>query len=73
MSIVMVQSINMKVVFDPLAADMVILCFVCRYQLPIVFIVMNNNGIYQGVNSEAWKDITESPDLPLRLLIYWAW
>ncbi|XP_078682007.1 2-hydroxyacyl-CoA lyase 1-like isoform X1 [Branchiostoma floridae x Branchiostoma belcheri] len=27
---------------------------VCRYQLPILFIVVNNNGIYQGLDQETW-------------------
>jgi len=29
---------------------------------------MNNNGIYQGVSSEIWNDITEDEELPLRSL-----
>lgn len=33
---------------------------VFRYALPIVFIIMNNNGIYNGVDDESWKDIASS-------------
>lgn len=40
--------------------------FTCRYQLPIVFIIMNNNGIYRGLDSETWKAVTENADLPLK-------
>lgn len=39
----------------------------CRYQLPIVFIIMNNNGIYRGVDKEAWMDLTETDGLALSI------
>ena len=35
---------------------------VCRYKLPIVFIVINNNGITFGVDPDSYKDMT-SPDM----------
>lgn len=38
-----------------------------RYQLPIVFLVMNNNGIYRGVDDETWNNIMEEPSLPLSI------
>ena len=31
--------------------------FTSRYELPICFIVMNNNGIYSGLDQESWSDI----------------
>lgn len=34
----------------------------CRYELPIVFIVMNNNGIYSGLDQEAWSNLERSED-----------
>ncbi|XP_065838993.1 2-hydroxyacyl-CoA lyase 1-like, partial [Oscarella lobularis] len=38
----------------------------CRYNLPIVFIVVNNNGIYSGVDKESWVEISEDePSLTL--------
>ena len=37
-----------------------------RYKLPIVFVVMNNSGIYRGVDSETWDQLNEEPDLSLR-------
>ena len=41
--------------------------FFYRYKLPIVFIIMNNNGIYRGMDNESWKTITdESEDLGLK-------
>ena len=41
-----------------------------RYQLPIVFLVMNNSGIYRGVDEETWNDIVEDPALPLRYTVW---
>jgi 2-hydroxyacyl-CoA lyase 1 len=38
-----------------------------RYQLPIVFVVMNNSGIYRGVDTETWTELTAEPELPLSL------
>ncbi|KAM9724003.1 2-hydroxyacyl-CoA lyase 1 [Menidia menidia] len=35
----------------------------CRYNLPVVIIVVNNNGIYSGVSSETWKEMTKMGDL----------
>lgn len=35
----------------------------CRYNLPIIIIVVNNNGIYSGVDSETWKEMAKSGDL----------
>lgn len=37
-----------------------------RFQLPIVFLVMNNSGIYRGVDTDTWNDLMQEPDLPLR-------
>ncbi|XP_063159914.1 2-hydroxyacyl-CoA lyase 1 isoform X3 [Candoia aspera] len=30
---------------------------ICRHNLPIIIIIINNNGIYTGLDSETWKDI----------------
>ena len=34
--------------------------YTCRYELPIVFIVMNNNGIYSGLDQETWSNLERS-------------
>ena len=36
-----------------------------RYELPIIFIVMNNNGIYRGVDQETWDTLTHDGELTL--------
>lgn len=42
----------------------------CRYELPIVFIVMNNNGIYSGLDKETWNSIQRTEDqLGLRYIL----
>ncbi|XP_053743645.1 2-hydroxyacyl-CoA lyase 1 isoform X1 [Synchiropus splendidus] len=35
----------------------------CRYNLPVVIIVVNNNGIYSGVDPETWKELAKLGDL----------
>ncbi|XP_037532271.1 2-hydroxyacyl-CoA lyase 1 [Nematolebias whitei] len=35
----------------------------CRYNLPVVIIVINNNGIYSGVDSDTWKELSKMGDL----------
>ena len=40
-----------------------------RYQLPIIFLVMNNSGIYRGIDEETWNDIMEDSALPLRYTV----
>uniref|UniRef100_A0A8C2XI18 2-hydroxyacyl-CoA lyase 1 n=1 Tax=Cyclopterus lumpus TaxID=8103 RepID=A0A8C2XI18_CYCLU len=35
----------------------------CRYNLPVVIIVVNNNGIYNGVDAETWKEMAKMGDL----------
>ncbi|XP_050997600.1 2-hydroxyacyl-CoA lyase 1 [Acomys russatus] len=30
---------------------------ICRYNLPIVLLVVNNNGIYQGFDADTWKTV----------------
>uniref|UniRef100_A0A3B4XR41 2-hydroxyacyl-CoA lyase n=1 Tax=Seriola lalandi dorsalis TaxID=1841481 RepID=A0A3B4XR41_SERLL len=35
----------------------------CRYNLPVVIIVVNNNGIYSGVDPETWKEMAKMGDL----------
>ncbi|XP_051922660.1 2-hydroxyacyl-CoA lyase 1 [Hippocampus zosterae] len=35
----------------------------CRYSLPIIVIVVNNNGIYSGVDSETWREMAKMGDL----------
>lgn len=42
----------------------------CRYELPIIFIVMNNNGIYSGLDKESWNSIQRAEDqLGLRYVL----
>jgi len=38
----------------------------CRYKLPIVFIVMNNNGIGFGADSELFDALTADSDATIR-------
>ncbi|KAL9966447.1 hypothetical protein ACROYT_G024524 [Oculina patagonica] len=33
----------------------------CRYNLPIVFMIVNNNGIYNGVDAESWGEFGVDP------------
>uniref|UniRef100_A0A3Q2XIC7 2-hydroxyacyl-CoA lyase n=1 Tax=Hippocampus comes TaxID=109280 RepID=A0A3Q2XIC7_HIPCM len=35
----------------------------CRYSLPIIVIVVNNNGIYSGVDPETWREMAKMGDL----------
>ncbi|KAL6488441.1 hypothetical protein MHYP_G00021820 [Metynnis hypsauchen] len=35
----------------------------CRYKLPVIIIVINNNGIYSGVDPETWKQIEKMGDM----------
>uniref|UniRef100_A0A8C2CPY8 2-hydroxyacyl-CoA lyase n=1 Tax=Cyprinus carpio TaxID=7962 RepID=A0A8C2CPY8_CYPCA len=35
----------------------------CRYKLPIIIIVINNNGIYSGVDPETWKEMEKMGDM----------
>lgn len=49
---------------------MIELLYVRRYQLPVIFIVMNNNGIYQGLDGESWNDVVSGDCLGTRYLIY---
>ncbi|KAG9476192.1 hypothetical protein GDO78_002987 [Eleutherodactylus coqui] len=35
---------------------------ICRYNLPIVIIVVNNNGIYSGFDEDSWADMLEAGD-----------
>lgn len=37
--------------------------FFIRYNLPVVIIVVNNNGIYSGVDPETWKEMAKMGDL----------
>lgn len=39
------------------------LSFFNRYNLPVVIIVVNNNGIYSGVDPETWKEMAKMGDL----------
>ncbi|XP_056656244.1 2-hydroxyacyl-CoA lyase 1 [Monodelphis domestica] len=36
---------------------------ICRHNLPILLIVVNNNGIYQGFDADTWKEITQLGDV----------
>ncbi|KAM6223853.1 2-hydroxyacyl-CoA lyase 1 [Rhynchocyon petersi] len=33
---------------------------ICRYQLPIIILVVNNNGIYHGLDASAWEEMLSS-------------
>ncbi|XP_029410375.1 2-hydroxyacyl-CoA lyase 1 isoform X3 [Nannospalax galili] len=35
---------------------------ICRYNLPIILLVVNNNGIYQGFNADTWKEMLNFQD-----------
>lgn len=35
---------------------------ICRYNLPIVLLVVNNNGIYQGFDTDSWKEMLKFGD-----------
>ncbi|XP_062848440.1 2-hydroxyacyl-CoA lyase 1 isoform X2 [Trichomycterus rosablanca] len=35
----------------------------CRYKLPVIIIVINNNGIYSGVNAETWREMEKMGDM----------
>lgn len=37
-----------------------------RYKLPITVIVINNGGIYSGLDGETYKDIQNDEDLALK-------
>lgn len=42
----------------------------CRYKLPIIFIIINNNGIYGGLDPDSWAGIVEEQpvdQLPIEL------
>lgn len=48
----------------------------CRYKLPIVFIIINNNGIYGGLDKDSWAGVTDgvasanlTRDLPVNSLL----
>lgn len=36
--------------------------YFCRYNLPILIIIVNNNGIYAGLDADAWKEVLKSGD-----------
>ncbi|XP_066571769.1 2-hydroxyacyl-CoA lyase 1 isoform X1 [Amia ocellicauda] len=36
---------------------------ICRYNLPIIIIVVNNNGIYSGLDKDTWKEMEKIGDL----------
>jgi 2-hydroxyacyl-CoA lyase 1 len=38
-------------------------CF--RYKLPIVCVIINNNGIYGGVDQGVWDEMRDDQKLPL--------
>ncbi|XP_030406740.1 2-hydroxyacyl-CoA lyase 1 isoform X2 [Gopherus evgoodei] len=33
---------------------------ICRYNLPVVIIIVNNNGIYRGLDADSWKEMLKS-------------
>lgn len=34
----------------------------CRYKLPVIVIIVNNNGIYGGLDTETFRQIQASGD-----------
>eukprot|EP00095_Tigriopus_kingsejongensis_P010593 maker-scaffold818_size92908-snap-gene-0.17 protein:Tk10593 transcript:maker-scaffold818_size92908-snap-gene-0.17-mRNA-1 annotation:"2-hydroxyacyl- lyase 1" len=40
---------------------------IVRYQLPVIMIVVNNNGIYGGLNEDLFKDITDGEHASLAI------
>ncbi|XP_014987706.3 2-hydroxyacyl-CoA lyase 1 isoform X3 [Macaca mulatta] len=38
---------------------------ICRYNLPIILLVVNNNGIYQGFDTDTWKEMLKFQDAAL--------
>lgn len=42
-----------------------------RYKLPVVLVIVNNSGIYGGVDKDTFKDMQESGDVTkVYVLIY---
>lgn len=41
-----------------------------RYKLPIVIIIVNNGGIYSGLDAETYKDIRSEGDLTQMLVLH---
>jgi hypothetical protein len=39
--------------------------FICRYKLPVIVVVVNNNGIYGGFEKDMWESLREDGDLAL--------
>ncbi|KAM9573624.1 2-hydroxyacyl-CoA lyase 1 isoform 2-T2 [Guaruba guarouba] len=35
---------------------------ICRYNLPVLIIIINNNGIYTGLGADAWKEMLKFGD-----------
>ncbi|GAB1599297.1 2-hydroxyacyl-CoA lyase 1-like isoform X1 [Argonauta hians] len=38
---------------------------VCRYKLPVIVLVFNNNGIYSGLDKDSWNDLQQQDDMAL--------
>ena len=47
----------------PLLLNCILSVLFYRYNLPVVIIVVNNNGIYSGVDPETWKEMEKMGDL----------
>lgn len=47
----------------PTAVNFTLSLLFARYNLPVVIIVVNNNGIYSGVDAETWKEMAKMGDL----------
>ena len=60
-----VASLGRFVQLCKLCFGLLLVGFVLRYSLPIIFLVVNNNGIFRGVSSSDWKDaVTSDNDHP---------
>ncbi|XP_066539623.1 2-hydroxyacyl-CoA lyase 1 isoform X2 [Hoplias malabaricus] len=42
----------------------------CRYKLPIIIIVINNNGIYSGVDPVTWKEMENMGDITTVMYVF---
>lgn len=43
-----------------------VLLITSSFQLPVVFIVLNNSGIYNGLDEESWKSVISEDNLGFR-------
>lgn len=44
--------------------NIIYILIIFRYKLPIVIVVINNNGIYGGVDESTWAAVSDFENLP---------